>query len=166
MWDRFEIICNRLSKIIVFFAMTLVFLIMGLTVVDVLLRRLTPYPFLGMYEITEVNLASLVFLSLAYTWTVHGHIRVDLLVKRAPLRLKAILNIVSNIAGIIFFFGIAWIGFWDAIYGFRLGLVTDILRIPLIFPKLLLSVGCLIFTVVIFLSLVNSIRKFSLINKK
>lgn len=166
MWDRYEKICNRLSKITVFSAMILVFLLMGLTVVDVLLRRFTPYPLIGVYEITEVTLASLVFLSLAYTWTVHGHIRLDLFVKRASLRLKAILNIISNIAGIIFFFAIAWIGFWDAIYGFKLGLVTDILRIPLIFSKLLLSVGCLIFTVVIFISFVNSIRKFSLINKK
>ena len=166
MWERFEKISNRLSKITVFIAMILTFLLMGLTVVDVLLRRFTPYPLIGVYEITELTLASLVFLSLAYTWTVHGHIRLDLFVKRASLRLKAVLNIISDIAGIIVFFGITWIGFWDAIYGFKLGLVTDILRIPLIFPKLLVSVGCLIFTVVIFISLVNSIRNFLLINKK
>jgi TRAP-type C4-dicarboxylate transport system permease small subunit len=156
MWNRFERISQRLSQASVRVAMFLVFSMMGLTVIDVLLRRLTPFPLIGTYEITEVTLASLVFLSLAYTWTVDGHIRVDILLKRVPLRWKALLNVIANLTGVVLFSLISWVGFWDALYDLKMGLVTDILRIPLIFPKMLLAIGCFIFTLVIFISLVNS----------
>jgi TRAP-type C4-dicarboxylate transport system permease small subunit len=159
MWNRFDKICIGLSKISVYTAMLLVFSIMALTVIDVLLRRLTPFPLLGVYEITEVTLASFVFLSLAYTWSVDGHIRVDILIKRVPVKIKVFFNIISNLAGIVVFFLLAWEGFWDALYILKIGLVTDILRIPLVFPKMLLSIGCFIFSLLIFVSLGNSILK-------
>ena len=157
MLSQLEKICNNLIKVAVWIAMLLVFSMMGLTVIDVLLRRLTPFPLIGVYEITEVTLASIVFLSLAYTWSLKGHIRVDILIKRVPVRLRALLNIISNLAGFVVFFLISWVGFWDALYDFKIGLVTDILRIPLIFLKILLAIGCFIFALAIFISLANNI---------
>ena len=164
MLSQLEKICNNLIKVAVWIAIILVFSMMALTIVDVLLRRLTPFPLIGVYEITEVTLASIVFLSLAYTWSLKGHIRVDILAKRVPERLKDFFNVISNLAGIIVFFLISWIGFWDALYDFKIGLVTDILRIPLIFPKMLMAIGCFIFALVIFISLVKSILR--LLNEK
>ncbi|SEQ82184.1 TRAP transporter small permease [Thalassovita taeanensis] len=59
---------------------------MGLTVVDVIGRYLFNAPLLGAMELTEVILAAVIFLGLTAVSLSDGHVTVDLLTDRMPIR--------------------------------------------------------------------------------
>jgi TRAP-type C4-dicarboxylate transport system permease small subunit len=70
---------------------------------DVIGRYLFNHPIRGTYEISEVLMAGLILLSLAYTQRKGGHVTVELLVSRYPPRAKAIANFVTLLVSLVLF---------------------------------------------------------------
>ena len=80
----FSQILNKIgfvTKILSYAAAFVLFGIMLLTTFDVAGRYLFHAPILGVFEVTEFMLVCVVFLSLAYTQSLKGHIEVDILVR-------------------------------------------------------------------------------------
>jgi TRAP-type transport system small permease protein len=72
---------DRLLRLLAIAAGVLVLLLMGFTVMDVFLRYVFNAPFRSVYEFTEFIMAAIVFLGMAYTGWVGGHIAVDVFSK-------------------------------------------------------------------------------------
>lgn len=72
---------DRFLRLLAFFSGILILLLMLFTVIDVFLRYVFNAPFKSVYEFTEFVMAAIVFLGLAYTGWVGGHIAVDLFAK-------------------------------------------------------------------------------------
>jgi TRAP-type C4-dicarboxylate transport system permease small subunit len=74
--------------------MITVFAMMALMVLDVCVRFVTGKPILGTFEIVEVLMVVIVFMSLANTQIKKGHINLDMFITSMPKKISGILYIV------------------------------------------------------------------------
>lgn len=107
----FSQILNKIgfvTKILSYAAAFVLFGMMLLTTFDVVGRYLFHAPILGVFEITEFMLVCVVFLSLAYTQYLKGHIEVDILVDRFSKRGRDIIGIVNYGLSFLLLLLITW----------------------------------------------------------
>jgi TRAP-type C4-dicarboxylate transport system permease small subunit len=132
---------------------------MLLTCADVLLRILRcPIP--GTYEIVGLLGATFVSFSLAHTTTERGHIAVDFIVQKLPLRLQDLVDCINSIICALLFAVITW---QSVVYALDLknsGEVSMTLQMP-IHPFVFgIALGCGMLSLVLFLRSVESTLKF------
>jgi TRAP-type C4-dicarboxylate transport system permease small subunit len=72
---------DRFLRLLAYISGGIIIVLMLFTVVDVLLRNAFNAPLKSVYEFTEFAMAPIVFLGIAYTGWVKGHIAVDMFVK-------------------------------------------------------------------------------------
>ena len=88
---------------------------------DILGRLLFNYPLIGVPEIVKVSVVAIVWLQMAHTLKIGGHIRSDVILDRLPPRGKALVNMMAAVLG-IFVFGFLVYGGWpNMIEGWRIG---------------------------------------------
>ncbi len=88
---------------------------------DILGRLLFNYPLIGVPEIVKVSVVALVWLQMAHTLKIGGHIRSDVILDRLSPRGKAIVNVIASILGMLVF-GFIVIGGWpNMLEGWRIG---------------------------------------------
>jgi TRAP-type C4-dicarboxylate transport system permease small subunit len=123
--------------------------LMGLIAFDVVMRYVLRLPFLGAYELTELLMALIVFLSLPYCAATGGHVAVDVLspiLDRPALRW---LNVLIHLAGAGLMAVIAWQATLYAIGSSGRGEATNMLRIPLWPFELVSAASMAVFAVVL-----------------
>ncbi|MEX2127410.1 MAG: TRAP transporter small permease [Xanthobacteraceae bacterium] len=90
---------DRVLRLLALASGGVILALMAFTVVDVFLRYVFNAPFKSVYEFTEFVMAAIVFLGIAYTGWVGGHIAVDVFAKwldRPALRfLTAMISFVG-----------------------------------------------------------------------
>ena len=131
---------QRLTFYICAVSMFMLIPMMFLTTTDVIGRALFARPVSGAVELSEYMLAVVILLGLAYTQQVKGHPRVTLVVSRFPLWLQAVLEIMIYILGMFIISIVIWQG-WVLATGRMSTIVSDVLRIPQLPFRLLVSVG-------------------------
>ncbi|RSL32338.1 TRAP transporter small permease [Salibacterium salarium] len=138
-------------------AMTVLFLMMCLTTVDVLGRYFFSTPITGAFEVTGLGLAILVFFSLGMTQLKGDHISIDFLTSKFPKKVQEVLNIFTSLAVLI----IVLFTSWQLVeYAKRLtGQTSGELPLPLSIFAILAAVGVLFFALTIMLSMLNSVMK-------
>jgi TRAP-type C4-dicarboxylate transport system permease small subunit len=72
---------DRFLRLLAYISGGIIFVLMMFTVVDVFMRNAFNAPMRSVYEFTEFTMAAIVFLGIAYTGWVGGHIAVDMFVK-------------------------------------------------------------------------------------
>jgi TRAP-type transport system small permease protein len=77
LYDLFD----RFLRLLAYASGIIILLLMSFTVIDVFLRYVFNAPFRSVYEFTEFVMAAIVFLGIAYTGWVGGHIAVDVFAK-------------------------------------------------------------------------------------
>ena len=70
-------------------------IIMLLTFCDVIGRYVFDAPIVGTVEVTELLMGTMVYLGVGLTTHARGHIRVDIIIDRLPLRVQALLDIIT-----------------------------------------------------------------------
>lgn len=83
--------------------MVIIFLLMLLTVADVVLRKMFNKGILGTLEISEFMMAAIVFFSLAEGELKDRNVNVDLLVNRLSLKSRAIIDAIVKILGFVLY---------------------------------------------------------------
>lgn len=152
------------NKYLTYIGMALVFLLMLLTVVDVVGRKLVgvipgfqPVP--GSYELTEFMLLAIVYSALGYAQVKGDHISIDVLTSRFPPRARNILDTVVYLVSAAMAVVLSWRAF---VRGQRLigeGDYTAVLHIP-VYPFLfLIGVGMLVFALALLFSALQSLIK-------
>ena len=78
----------------------------GITVLicsDILGRALFSFPIIGVPEIVKVSVGAIVWLQMAHTLKIGGHLRSDVILGRLPRRGRAIMNLVAYALGAVTF---------------------------------------------------------------
>nr|WP_282572301.1 TRAP transporter small permease [Roseomonas acroporae] len=115
---------------------------------DVLARSLFGFSSAATVEVTSYMLAAGISWSLAHTLAMRAHIRVDVLVNRMPLRLRAALHLFSIALLVVFAGFVAWAG-WTVLDESLLFDAHDnsALHVPMWIPQGLWLVGLVAFLV-------------------
>ena len=115
------------------------FAMMTMTMTDVLLRKLTNITIIGAGEMTEMMMAVVVFCALAQCQAEEGHIRIDLIMKKAGPRTQSVVDAVTQFLCCGLFCLMTWGTFRHAIEIMEWEEVSIDLAIP-IFPFVFVAV--------------------------
>jgi TRAP-type C4-dicarboxylate transport system permease small subunit len=99
---------DRFLRLLALASGVLVLVLMMFTVADVFLRYVFNAPFKSVYEFTEFMMAAIVFLAIAYTGWVGGHIAVDVFAKWLDKPALRFLTTVIAFAGAALFAVVAY----------------------------------------------------------
>ena len=116
-------------------------------------------PILGDLELITLMMAGLISFSLAYCAVMKGHVSVTFLVTRLPYRAQAIINVLMNIATLVFLIMIAWYSVHQAIILWNRGTATIIFKVPLFPFALVLAFGSAVFALVTVIQVLESLSK-------
>lgn len=112
-------------------AAVVMFLMMTITLIDVLGRYLFSAPLNGSYELTELMLAAVIFLGLPLITAEGGHIVVDILDPVFSSWVERIKNLVVELINIFAFGTFTWVLWEQALKLQRYQDTTAVLHIPL-----------------------------------
>ena len=99
---------DRLLRLLALVSGVLILVLMAFTVLDVFLRYVFNAPFKSVYEFTEFVMAAIVFLGMAYTGWVGGHISVDVFARWLDRPAWRFLNAAMAFVGAALFALIAY----------------------------------------------------------
>lgn len=128
--------------------------LMLITTFDVLGRAIFNKPLPGTLELSEYMLAIIILLGAAYTQQVKGHVAVDFLTSRLPLKGQTICRIITDIASLVI---ITIMTIYGYIEGINETTVTDQLRVPMWPFKTLVAVGGLMLWMELLTDLITSV---------
>lgn len=133
---------------------------MFLGTADVVGTQFLGAPVPGALELTEATMVLIVFGALTYAQIRRGHIRVELLYTRMAPRVRAGMDVVADLAGLLFFGLLVWQGIDEAIFGWGIGEATvGLIRFPLFPARWMLVAGTSLMIVQLVLDLVLDIRR-------
>jgi TRAP-type C4-dicarboxylate transport system permease small subunit len=88
---------------------------------DILGRVLFNSPIIGVPEIVKVSVVAIVWLQMAHTLKIGGHIRSDVILDRLSPRGKAAVNVIAAVLGTFVFGFLVYSGWPQMIEGWRIG---------------------------------------------
>jgi TRAP-type C4-dicarboxylate transport system permease small subunit len=120
---------------------SLAFLMVAITLAATV-RSLIDRPITGIFELSEIALVLIVFLGLGWTQMEHGHIRVDALVKLAPVPVARAMNAFSWAAAALALALLTWPSTLDAIHSFQIKEFRwGYIEFPIWWAKIALAIG-------------------------
>lgn len=113
---------------------------------DIAGRTLLNTPIFGVPEIVKVSVVAIVWLQMAHTLRIGGHIRSDVILDRLPPRVKAGVNVLAAVLGVFVFTFVVIAGWDNMLEGWRIGEFEGELpvRVPTYPVRTILSVGALL----------------------
>ena len=134
---------RKITNFLCLLAMILLAVLMLLGAVDVIGRYFFSYPIKGAYEMSEVILAGLVFMGLAYTASVQGHVSVDSFVNRFHPALREVIGMIVSLVSLVMFALIGWQGAVMAHKSWVSRRLVDVIEVPIGPFQLFVTVGAL-----------------------
>lgn len=131
--------------------------IIALVAANIVGRAAFNSPIAGTYELSQFLMVIVVFTAISYTQVRKGHIALEILVKRFPVKVRAILQSVTLVVGIVLFALMSW---RSIMYGVRLleghetSMVLKIPQGPFLF---MVAFGCILFCVVLLAQFIESL---------
>lgn len=153
--ELFEKIVNKTALITSYFAQFALAFAMLIIVANVISRiRWNPVP--GTVELVEMSGAIILSMGVAYTAVKKGHIMVDVLVEKFPVRIRGIVEVITTSIALFFMFLLTRQAF---VYAGRMmdrGLITGHLGIPIAPSIYIVGVGFAILSLVLVLDILKS----------
>ena len=156
LFGKIKRVVQKLTVILCFVGMFLLIPMMLLTVSDVVGRAAWSRPIPGAVELSSYMLAVFILLGVAYTHQVKGHVRVSMLLSRMPERISHLLDVITTIISLFIIGILAWQG-W--VVGIEEKTVSDMLRVPQLPFRLLVSVAGFFLCLELIFDLVDSTGK-------
>jgi TRAP-type C4-dicarboxylate transport system permease small subunit len=118
------------------------------------------HPVPGAYEVTESTMVLVVFGGLTYAQIKRKHIRVELLYLRMGPRVQSAMDIIADIAALVFFGLLVWQGWNEAAYSIEIDEATSgIIRFPLYPARILLVFGAAMFVIQMAIDLLDDTQR-------
>jgi TRAP-type C4-dicarboxylate transport system permease small subunit len=149
-------VIQRITRSLCYAGMFLLIPMMLITAGDVIGRSIWDKPIPGTLELSSYMLAVFILMGVAYTHQVKGHVRVSMLLSRLPERVEDVLDVVTTLLSLFIIAILAWQG-W--VVGIDERTVSDMLRIPQLPFRLLVSLAGLFLCLEILIDLVVSVGK-------
>lgn len=149
---------QRSTLYLSYVGMILLIPMMLLTSGEVVGRAIWSRPIPGSMELSSYMLAVFVLLGVAYTHQVRGHVRVSMLVSRLPEGLSLVLDVMTTLLSLFIIGIMAWQG-W--VVGMEERAVSDMLRVPQLPFRLLVSVAGIFLFLELLIDLVDTLKKFT-----
>jgi TRAP-type C4-dicarboxylate transport system permease small subunit len=130
---------------------------MLLTSADAMGRDILSRPVPGAYEMSSLILSIFVLLGLGYTQQMKGHVRVTILTERLPAKCSEAIHIFTNLLSLFIVAVMCWQGI---VVAFEVSATTDMLRIPQLPFRLLVTVAGAFLFLEFFFDLVDHTRRF------
>lgn len=138
MFGKFRSVVQATTRGLGYVGMWFVVPMMLLTSTDAVLRDAISRPVRGAYELNSYILSVFVLLGLAYTQQFKDHVRVTILIDRLPPRLSAAISMFTILLTMFIVLVMTWQG---VVVAFETSSVSDMLRIPQLPFRLLVTVG-------------------------
>ncbi len=136
-------IVERLALIVLLFGGIGMLFSMFLGVADIVGTQVLLIPVPGPRELTESTMVLIVFGALAYAQIRRAHIRVELLYLNMPPRVRAVMDVITDLAAIAFFGLILSEAISEAQYSYQIKeATTGLIRFPLWPARFTLVAGC------------------------
>jgi len=88
---------------------------------DILGRALFSFPIIGVPEIVKVSVVAIVWLQMAHTLKIGGHLRSDVVLGRLPRRGRAVVNLLAYALGALVFGLLVFSGWNTMILAWEMG---------------------------------------------
>ena len=136
-------IVERLALIVLLVGGVGMLFSMFLGVADIVGTQVLLIPVPGPRELTESTMVMIVFGALAYAQIRRAHIRVELLYLNMPPRVRAVMDVITDLAAIAFFGLILSEAISEAQYSYQIKeATTGLIRFPLWPARFTLVAGC------------------------
>ena len=123
-------ILDAITRIAGLVAVGVLFLMMLLTVADVLLRATLSKPIIGATEITEQMMVAVVFLGLGWCALQGKQISVELFASRYKPRTQRLIDLMVYFVGLIVVAGLCWCTLVTTMTVHRLGITCAYIGVP------------------------------------
>jgi TRAP-type C4-dicarboxylate transport system permease small subunit len=149
---------SKVTRAVNGIGIVIIFLLMLLTVTDVVLRKLFSKGILGTLELSEFMMAAIVFFSLAEGELQNRNVNVDLFVRKLSLKSRVIIDAIMKILGFVLYCFITF-----AVFGYA-GLMKSsgevsldlwLPKYPLIY---VVAVALIIFSAVLLFRMITAIK--------
>ena len=132
---------------------------MFLGVADIVGTQVLLIPVPGPRELTESTMVLIVFGALAYAQIRRSHIRVELVYFQMPPRVRAVMDVITDLAAIAFYGLILQQAIGEAQYSLQINEATvGLIRFPLWPARFILAAGCALMILQLALHLIPVIR--------
>lgn len=119
------------------------------------------HPIPGALEFTESTMVLVVFGGMAWAQIRRAHIRVELVYLNVSKRMQSTMDIITSLAGILFFALLVWQGGNEALYSWQIGESTSgLIRFPLWPARWILVFGSALMILQLILDLWRDIVRF------
>lgn len=161
MLDRIRKAYSKVTRAAVFICGISIAVMMSYGFVDVWARYLFNRPLYGTYELSELLMVAVVFLSVAICQAEDRHMRVDFLFPYISRRVKRVLDCFAYICGITVCGFLAWYSVVPALYSWRIREHSEgIISFPVYPAKFVIVVGASLLGIQLLLDLASGIREF------
>ena len=158
----FNHLLERFALLILLIGGTGLLMSMFLGVGDVVGTQVLQQPLPGARELTESTMVLIVFGALTYAQIQRSHIRVELLYARMGPRVQAAMDVVTNLAAIVFFGLLFWQAVNEVIISWEIDESTvGLIRFPLYPARIILAVGTGLLIVRLILDTFVDLRRIS-----
>ena len=118
---------------------------------EIVFRYFLHSPIIWVVEISEVTLLYITFLGTAWLLRREGHVKIDMLLTRLPLKAQALLNITTSTIGAVMWLVLTWYGIVVTLDLFQRGILTPtVLHLPRFAIILIIPVGSLLLSIQFF----------------
>lgn len=135
------------------------FMMMCLTVVDVIGRFVFNSPILGSFEITQYLIVVMVFSFVGYAQSHKWHVNVDILVNTFPRKAQSLINLFNFTVSLILLGLITWMGFEKAMESMATGDKPMNLPIPQYPFVFFMALGCGVMCIELFRDILKTFGK-------
>jgi TRAP-type C4-dicarboxylate transport system permease small subunit len=156
---RIEKAIAQTSRIMNTIGIAFLMLLMLLITADVFLRAFFRRPILGTNELSEFMMIIVVYLAMAYTQHTKSHVSVDLVISRFPQRVQDVIDTCIYLLSLAICSLITWRAFADVERLMVIQRVSDVLNIPVAPFQSVMAVGFFMFSLVLLLDFVHTLRK-------
>lgn len=133
---------------------------MFLGTVEVIGTQMLRTPVPGALELTESTMVLIVFGALTYAQIRRNHIRVELIYTQMGPRVRAAMDVFSDLAAIVFFSLLLWQSYNEAVYSWEIGEATvGLIRFPLYPARIILCLGTALLILQLILDIIVDIRR-------
>jgi TRAP-type C4-dicarboxylate transport system permease small subunit len=148
---------QRCTLYLSYVGMIMLIPLMLLTSGDVIVRAVWSRTIPGAIELSSYMLAVFVFLGVAYVQQIKGHISVNMLTSKLPVKLTLVLDVITTLLSLFIIAVLTWQG-W--IVGMEERSVSDMLRVPQLPFRMLIPLGGLFLIFELFFDLTDTLKKF------